>query len=481
MEEKFIEYYKNQSRFYSESIVTYVAKNSEYKRKKELCMPTNQGIPKEKGIDHTVDLIREGYPFIQNRIKKYQSPIVISRVLGKRVIFLSGVEAAKVFYNDKYFKRHGVAPMRVQKTLFGKNAIQGLDGKEHLKRKNLFMSLLTPEYEKQLIELCVKNLDRQAKEWEKKKSIKLFDESKKVLFLSVCEWTAVPYPKEKEKEFLEDFGYMIYSFGRIGSFYRKGKRSRKCVEHWIEQLIKDVRLGMFAVDKRTPLYQMSMCKDINGELVDIKIAARELINLLRPIIAIATYITFVAVALYENPECKEKLKKKDPIYLEMFCQEVRRYYPFSPFIGAKVIKSFRWNHCVFKKNTLVMLDLYGMMHDEKLWKQPYTFNPDRFKKREKCLYDLMPQGGGNIHTGHRCAGDMITLKVMMAFTDYLVNKIEYTVPNQDLCIPLNQIPTLPRSGFIMKNVKMKKVKKKNIIKKNAKKKNVEKKNIRTKL
>lgn len=83
------------------------------------------------------------------------------------------------------------------------------------------MSLLTPEYEKQLIELCVKNLDRQAKEWEKKKSIKLFDESKKVLFLSVCEWTAVPYPKEKEKEFLEDFGYMIYSFGRIGSFYRK--------------------------------------------------------------------------------------------------------------------------------------------------------------------------------------------------------------------------------------------------------------------
>jgi len=93
----------------------------------------------------------------------------------------------------------------------------------------------------------------------------------------------------------------------------------------------------------------------------------------------------------------------------------------------------------------------------------------------------MPQGGGNIHTGHRCAGDIITLKVMMAFTDYLVNNIEYTVPNQDLCIPLNQIPTLPRSGFIMKNVKMKKVKKKNIIKKNAKKKNVERKNIRTKI
>ena len=436
-----------------------MVRKNEDKRKKESCMsryqriPTNQKIPKEKGIDHTVDLIREGYPFVQKRIKKYQSPIVNSRLFGKRVIFLSGVEEAKVFYNDKYFKRHGVAPMRVQKTLFGKHAIQGLDGKEHLQRKQLFMSLLAPEYEKQLIDLCVLNLERKAKEWEKKPSIKLFDESKKVLFLSVCEWTSVPYPKAKEKEILEDFGYMIYSFGRIGSYYRKGKRSRKCVEHWIEQLIEDVRTGKFVVDTSTPLYQMSMCRNTKGELVNIKIAARELINLLRPIIAIATYITFVAVALYENPECKEKLKKEDSLYLEMFCQEVRRYYPFSPFVGAKVIKSFRWKQCVFKKNTLVLLDLYGMMHDEKLWKQPYRFNPDRFKDRKKCLYDLMPQGGGNIQKGHRCAGDILTLKVMMAFTDYLVNKIEYKVPKQDLCIPLNKIPTLPRSGFNMKNVR----------------------------
>lgn len=419
---------------------------------------SNQRIPREKGIDHTLDLLLEGYPFIQNRIKKYRSPIVISRVLGKKAIFLSGVEEAKVFYSNKYFKRHGVAPMHVQKTLFGKKAIQGLDGAEHLKRKQLFMSLLSPEYEKQLLDLCAKNLESMAKEWENKPSIKLFDESKKVLFLSVCQWSAVPYPRKREEEFLEDFGYMIYSFGRIGSFYRKGKRSRKCVEHWIEQLIEKVRLGIFVVDKQTPLYQMSMCKDVNGELVDIKIAARELINLLRPIIAIATYITFIAVALYENPECKEKLKCNDSLYTEMFCQEVRRYYPFSPFVGAKVKKSFIWKNCLFKKNTLVFLDLYGMMHDENIWEQPYAFMPERFENREKCLYDLMPQGGGNINTGHRCAGDIVTLKIMMVFTDFLVNKVEYTVPKQDLYIPLNEIPTLPRSGMIIKNIKIQKYK-----------------------
>ncbi|WP_455717047.1 hypothetical protein [Anaerosporobacter sp.] len=44
---------------------------------------SNQNIPREKGIDHTLDLLLEGYPFIQNRIKKYRSPIDISRVFGK--------------------------------------------------------------------------------------------------------------------------------------------------------------------------------------------------------------------------------------------------------------------------------------------------------------------------------------------------------------------------------------------------------------
>lgn len=50
MGENFIEYYKNQSRFYSESSVAYVTKNSEYKRKKELKCQRIKEFQKRKGL-----------------------------------------------------------------------------------------------------------------------------------------------------------------------------------------------------------------------------------------------------------------------------------------------------------------------------------------------------------------------------------------------------------------------------------------------
>lgn len=41
------------------------------------------------------------------------------------------------------FQRKGAMPMRIQKTLFGVNAIQGMDKEAHTQRKLLFMSLMT--------------------------------------------------------------------------------------------------------------------------------------------------------------------------------------------------------------------------------------------------------------------------------------------------------------------------------------------------
>ena len=137
----------------------------------------------------------------------------------------------------------------------------------------------------------------------------------------------------------------------------------------------------------------------------------------------------------------------------MFCEEVRRLYPFAPFVGAKVKKDFLWKGYEFKKNTLVVLDIYGINHDPRLWQEPYKFNPERFLERKKDLYDFIPQGGGSIHTGHRCVGDVITLKTMEVFVDFFVNKLTYTLPKQNLTFSLRKIPTSPESGVIMTKIR----------------------------
>ncbi|WP_372441716.1 cytochrome P450 [Lentzea nigeriaca] len=52
--------------------------------------------------------------------------------------------------------------------------------------------------------------------------------------------------------------------------------------------------------------------------------------------------------------------------------------------------------------SLVLLDLHRQNHDSRLWTDPYRFDPQRFLDREIGAWDLVPQGAGDPHTGHRC-------------------------------------------------------------------------------
>ena len=82
--------------------------------------------------------------------------------------------------------------------------------------------------------------------------------------------------------------------------------------------------------------------------------------------------------------------------------------------------------------------------------------PDNIFERTENPFDLIPQGGGDASKGHRCPGEGITIEIMKAVLDFLVNKIEYDVPNQNLIYNMADMPTLPESGFIITNIREKK-------------------------
>jgi fatty-acid peroxygenase len=92
-------------------------------------------IPQEDGIDHSLSLIREGYLYILNRRRSFNSDIFETRLLGRKVICMGGKEAAKVFYDTEKFRRKNAAPNRAVQTLFGKNGVQSLDGQNQQHRK----------------------------------------------------------------------------------------------------------------------------------------------------------------------------------------------------------------------------------------------------------------------------------------------------------------------------------------------------------
>ncbi|MCP8615278.1 cytochrome P450 [Salirhabdus salicampi] len=414
-------------------------------------MALNEHVPKEDTFDSTRDLLREGYMFIKNRTDKFQSDLFETRILGKKVVCMTGEEAAKVFYDPEKFQRKGAVPYRLQQSLFGVNAIQTMDGKAHLHRKLLFMSLMTPEHQERLAKLTRQEWQASVPDWAGK-DIVLFDEAKKVLCRIACKWAGVPIDDGEVKDRGDDFAAMVYAFGAVGPRHWRGRQARNRAEAWIQEVIEQVRSGNLTAEEDSALHKMALYEDVDGKQFDSRMAAIELINVLRPIVAIATFITFSALALHDYPEYNDKLQSGDDMAFDMFAQEVRRFYPFGPFLGAMVKQDFVWNNYEFKKGRLVFLDMYGTNHDDRLWDEPNEFRPERFKEWDQSLYKFIPQGGGDPGKGHRCPGEGVTVEVMKETLHFLINDIEYDVPDQDFNISLKTMPTLPESGFVMSNI-----------------------------
>lgn len=137
--------------------------------------------------------------------------------------------------------------------------------------------------------------------------------------------------------------------------------------------------------------------------------------------------------------------------MKRYVHEVRRFYPFVPFIGGRVASEFEWQGVRFPAGAMLLLDVYGMCHDPELWERPQRFQPERFEGRVISPHDFVPQGGGDFQLDHRCAGEDATIITMMEFTRFLSQELSAQVPPQDLTVDLSRIPARPAGGFLLAN------------------------------
>lgn len=420
-------------------------------------MSNDQGkqMPKDEGLDNTLKTLKEGYRFIMNRRHTMQTNVFETKILGEKTICLTGSEAAKVFYDNEKFRRADAAPTRLKKTLFGEGGVQGFDGEAHRHRKAMFMNVMTSDSLAEIRTLTNKYLQQAAASWENEEEIVLYEEIKKILTRVACDWVGVPLSSVEVSKRAEELSNMFEGSAAVGPAHWKGRRSRSKSEDWIEGLVKEVRQRDREVPEDRPLYQFSWHEDLNGDLLDEETVAVEILNLLRPLVAISIYITFAAQALEQYPEEAEKLKDGSDDRLQWFIQEVRRFYPFFPFTAARVDQTFTWNGYEFEEGTLTLLDLYGTNHHQEDWDNPDLFQPDRFQTWDQSPFNFIPQGGGEFDIGHRCAGEWITIDILKESVNFLVNKLDYHMPKQDLSFSMNDIPSIPKSKIVMKGVKLK--------------------------
>lgn len=178
----------------------------------------------------------------------------------------------------------------------------------------------------------------------------------------------------------------------------------------------------------------------------------DVLHILRPTVAVDRFITFAALALHQHPQWRDRLRDGEDRDAEMFVQEVRRFYPFFPAVAARVRSAFDWQDVHFPAGRRVLLDLYGTNHHPHHWEDPDVFRPERFATWDGGAYDFIPQGGGDHRSGHRCAGEWVTIAVMKTALTMLTREMRYHVPAQDLRISLRRMPTLPASGLLISTV-----------------------------
>lgn len=409
-------------------------------------------IPQDPGIDNSLALLNEGYSYISRRCDRFGSDIFATRLMLHPVICMRGAEAARLLYDGARFTRQGAMPTITVNLLQGKSSVQALDGDRHRVRKQMFMSLMTPDALARLAELFARHWRDAAQRWAMQQEVVLLSQTADVLTRTACEWCGLPATPREAAGLARQFGMMIAQAGSIGPATLVALRERRKVERCLSVLVQRIRDGEVRPPDGSAAAVIAHHSDIDGLLIPAHTAAVELINIMRPTVAVNRFIVFAALALHQNPEWRERLSAGDAD-LECFVQEVRRFYPFFPFIGGRALQAFEWRGHHFAQGDWVVLDLHGTNHHPALWPEPHRFLPQRFRDWQGDPFTLIPQGAGDFLEGHRCPGEWATITLLKQAVRLLCRDIRYDVPPQDLSIPLSRIPTAPASGFVISNVR----------------------------
>ena len=390
--------------------------------------------------DQTPVLAIKGYAWLPDLRRRAHGQPVRLRLLGRRAVAISGPEAVRFFYEPGNLERHDALPHPVVATLFGKGAVHTLDGHAHEARKALFISLLMhADGIDTLAKMVGEAFDGAAERWRGGRAVSLFDASAEVIADAVTSWCGVPERAWDRARLARDLVAMVDGFATLGPRHARALAARRRWERRLAGLIEEVRR-----EEPSPSALSAIAHHrADGHPLDPRTAAVELLNIIRPATAVAWFVAFAGHALERRPDLRGALA--DDEYVTAFVHELRRFYPFAPFLGGLAARDLRFQQVEIPAGTMVLLDVYGQHHDPRVWPSPYDFRPERFLGRPVGPFELIPQGGGDPRTGHRCPGEKITIAVLGTLVRRLA-RLEYHLPPQDLTIDLSRIPARVRSG-----------------------------------
>ena len=393
-------------------------------------------LPRLRGLDHTFAVMRQGYGFISSHCNALGTDGFRIRLMGQDTVCLRGPEAARLLYGADGLTRRGAMPATVLRLLQDKGSVHQLDGEEHRRRKGMFIrQVMDPAR----VEALVRGFEAA---WQAQlrpnTEVTVLDLANTALARAVCHWAGL-YPSEARLRKLTGVLFaMSDRSGSVGPFMFATLWQRRGVERWLEREIAAVQAGAAAPEGST---LQAFARDLPA-----KVAAVEMLNILRPVVAVGRYIAFAAKTLHEHPMWCGLFCSGNEDFIPDFCEEVRRISPFFPFTAAVAKRDLDWQGAKIAAGTRILFDIHGTNNDSRNFPLPARFRPERMLDWQLDDPCFVPQGAGDVATTHRCPGEAVTLALMGSAVQMLCCRMKYDVPDQDMSIAMNRIPAQPASG-----------------------------------
>ncbi|GER23104.1 cytochrome P450 [Zafaria cholistanensis] len=394
-----------------------------------------------------LSFLLRGYTTISWHCDRLETDAFYGRLLGRRTLFLRGLDAARLVYQPGAFPRAGALPLSAVALLQDLGSVQQLEGHAHDRRKALFLRIVSPGHAGLLANAFEAEFEASLPRWRSAGRVALHRELVEVLTRAVLRWAGAGTEAAHAGELARELDSMVAHAGSFGPPNWHARLLRRRTEAWARNTIRAARSGKAGAEPGDdPLQALALFTEADGSLLEEGTAAVELLNVLRPVVATSRFLAFAALALEQNPAWARNLAAEDPADLRCFAQEVRRTTPFFPAAGGLAAREFQWDGETVAPGTRVMVDLYGTNLDPRLWKAPRAFDPDRFRGGA-CASALVPQGTGDPLASHRCPGEDTALALVERAT-VLFLRHRLRLPAQDLTVDLRRIPALPRSGIV---------------------------------
>jgi fatty-acid peroxygenase len=398
--------------------------------------------------DLALELFRHGYGALPRLWATYADDARYAQttLLGHRAHVVRGHEGGRLFYDESVVQRAGAVPAPLRLVLFGRGAVHGLDGSQHRERKRLFLDVLTEERVAALGEDVARELAEHVHSWPGRVPFRMFDELVRVYGTCVLPWAGVHVEPREAATVAARLARIVDGFGLEPRAYPRAVVARWKVERWARRLVREVRAGRRSAPTGSMLAAVATGA---GAGLSVEVAAVELINVLRPTVAVAWFGCFAAMRLVVDAEARPPMSGPGAAEARAhFGEEVRRTTPFAPALVGRVRRPLDWSGHRIDAGDLLVLDVPGTHHVS--WPDPDTFRPSRFAERTPGPFEHLPQGGGDPRHGHRCPGELVTMTLLDRTVEQLAS-IGFTVSTSDP--DLARIPTLPGDRLLVVDVR----------------------------